>query len=176
MDKGDLVPDDITIPMILDALKVHQAHGWLLDGFPRNPVQAESLWRAMQESGLKLDYAVEICLAREDAKNRIMGRRICANDANHPNNIFIEPIRPSGDKCRVCGDALSARSDDQNEAAVNKRHDIYYDEKNGTRAAVEFFKKMAAQGKTRYISLDGKGEINAVREKLLEELRWAENL
>jgi adenylate kinase len=100
-----------------------------------------------------------------------MGRRICANDANHPNNVFIGPIKPSGDKCRICGGTLSARSDDQDEAAINKRHDIYYDEKTGTRAAVEFFKKLAARGKTHYLSLDGGGEINAVREKLLKELR-----
>jgi adenylate kinase len=51
MDKGELVPDEITIPMILDTLKAHRAHGWLLDGFPRNPAQAEKLWQAMQESG-----------------------------------------------------------------------------------------------------------------------------
>jgi adenylate kinase len=171
MDKGDLVPDDITIPMILDTLQAHQAHGWLLDGFPRNPAQAEKLWQALQASNLGLDYVVEIRLAREEAKNRILGRRTCASDANHPNNIFIDSIKPAGDKCRVCGGKLSARSDDQNEEAVNKRHDIYYDGKNGTQAAAEFFKKLAEQGKTRYIILDGAGDINTVREKLLSELK-----
>ncbi|MDR2826111.1 MAG: adenylate kinase [Deltaproteobacteria bacterium] len=171
MDKGDLVPDDITIPMILDTLKHHTTDGWLLDGFPRNPAQAEKLWQALEAAKLKLDYVVEILLAREEAKNRIMGRRICANDANHPNNIFIEAIKPADDKCRVCSGKLSARSDDQNEAAINKRHDIYYDEKTGTRAAAEFFKKLATQGKTHYITLDGKGDINSVKEKLLKELK-----
>jgi adenylate kinase len=171
MDKGDLVPDEITIPMILDTLKNHTVEGWLLDGFPRNPAQSEKLWQALQGSGLKLDYVVEILLDREEAKDRITGRRICAKDANHPNNIFIAPIKPAGDKCRVCGGTLSARADDQNEAAINKRHDIYYDEKTGTKAAAEFFKKLAEQGKTHYITLDGKGDINTVKNKLLKELK-----
>ena len=132
IDRGDLVPDDITIPMVLDTLKTKGANGWLLDGFPRNMVQAEKLWDALQKEGLKLDYVVEILLPREVAKNRIMGRRLCKNNNNHPNNIFIDAIKPNGDKCRVCGGDLSTRSDDQDEAAINKRHDIYYNTTDGT--------------------------------------------
>ena len=49
-----------------------------------------------------------------------------------PNNIFIDAIKPSGEKCRVCGGELSSRADDQDEAAIDKRHDIYYDTKTGT--------------------------------------------
>ena len=74
IDRGDLVPDDITIPMVLETLKTKGKDGWLLDGFPRNMVQAEKLWDALQKEGLKLDYVVEILLPREVAKNRIMGR------------------------------------------------------------------------------------------------------
>ncbi|MDR2893501.1 MAG: adenylate kinase [Deltaproteobacteria bacterium] len=170
MDRGDLVPDEITIPMVLETLQAHKDEGWLLDGFPRNPAQSERLWEALQKSGLKLDYVVEIQLPRQDAKNRIMGRRICAGNPNHPNNIFIEAIKPEGDKCRVCGQALSARSDDQDENAIDKRHNIYYDEQNGTLAAAYFYKKLAAEGKTRYIVLDGRGDIGTVKEKLLKEL------
>ena len=74
-----------------------------------------------------------------------MGRRLCANDNNHPNNIFIDAIKPAekggGIVCRVCGGALSARSDDQDEGAIGKRHDIYYDTKTGTIAAVNYFKR-----------------------------------
>lgn len=60
MDRGELVPDSITIPMVLETLKTKGADGWLLDGFPRNIAQAEQLHKAMQEQGMKLDYVVEI--------------------------------------------------------------------------------------------------------------------
>lgn len=170
IDRGDLVPDEITIPMVLETLKSKGSNGWLLDGFPRNMVQAQKLWEALQAEGMKLDYVIEILLPREIAKNRIMGRRICKNDNNHPNNIFIEPIKPNGDICRVCGGELSARSDDQDVNAINKRHDIYYNTVDGTLAAAYFYKDLANQGKTKYIELDGEGAINDIKEKLLAQL------
>lgn len=171
MDRGDLVPDDITIPMVLETLKEKGKNGWLLDGFPRNMVQAQKLWEALQKEGMKLDYVVEILLPREAAKNRIMGRRLCAVDNNHPNNIFIDAIAPRNNVCRVCGGDLSARGDDQNEEAINKRHEIYYDTKDGTLAAAYFYKELAAKGLTRYIELDGQGDIASVKDALLKKLQ-----
>lgn len=171
MDRGDLVPDEITIPMILDTLSRTGDKGWLLDGFPRNMAQAEKLYEALKAAGIKLDYVVEIDLPRQIAKDRIMGRRLCANDPNHPNNTGIAAIAPTGDVCRVCGGTLSARADDQNETAIDKRHDIYYDVATGTLAAAEFFKKLAARGETRYIVLDGQGDIASVKAKLLDSLK-----
>ena len=170
IDRGDLVPDDITIPMVLETLSSKGANGWLLDGFPRNMVQAEKLWEALQQAGITLDFVVELLLPRDVAKNRIMGRRLCAVDNNHPNNIYIDAIKPKGDVCRVCGGALSARGDDQDEAAINKRHEIYYNSKDGTLAAAYFFKDLAAKGKTKYIELDGQGDISAVKAALLKKL------
>ena len=170
IDRGDLVPDDITIPMVLETLKSKGASGWLLDGFPRNMVQAEKLYDALRNANIKLDYVIEILLPREVAKNRIMGRRLCKTNNNHPNNIFIDAIKPNGDKCRVCGGDLSARSDDQDEDAINKRHDIYYDAKTGTLAAAYYYKDLAKKGVTRYIELDGLGTIDAIKETLLGQL------
>lgn len=170
IDRGELVPDEITIPMVLDILEAQGDKGWLLDGFPRNMEQARKLQDALDKKGLKLDYVVEILLPRETAKNRIMGRRLCVNNNNHPNNIFIDAIKPNGNVCRVCGGALKTRPDDQDEAAINKRHDIYYDEKNGTLAAAWYFKGLASQGKTKYIELDGRGSIDAIRKDLLSKL------
>ena len=170
IDRGDLVPDDITIPMVLETLKTKGANGWLLDGFPRNMVQAQKLWEALQSAGMKLDYVIEILLPREVAKNRIMGRRLCKNDNNHPNNIFIDAIKPNGDVCRVCGGALSARADDRDEGAINKRHDIYYDTNTGTLAAAYFYKDLAKEGKTKYVELNGEGSITSIRDTLLKSL------
>ncbi len=177
IDRGDLVPDDITIPMILDRLQKDDCKkGWLLDGFPRNDEQAKALDEALKKAGMKLDCVIEILLDREIAKNRIMGRRLCANDNNHPNNIFIDAIKPAekdGEMvCRVCGGKLSARSDDQDETAIGKRHDIYYNTKTGTLAAVGYFKKLSTENKgvPRIIELDGKPGVKEVSDDLMKKL------
>jgi adenylate kinase len=177
IDRGELVPDKITIPMILDRLKQPDcAKGWLLDGFPRNLNQAEELSTALDKAGLRLDYVIEIILDRQTAKNRIMGRRLCVNDNNHPNNVFIDAIKPAkkagNDLCRVCGGDLKTRSDDQDEAAIDKRHAIYYDAKSGTLAAVNFFKELAKKGgkSPKIIELDGRPGVKEVSEELKKKL------
>jgi len=172
IDRGDLVPDEITIPMIRNRLQQDDCKdGWLLDGFPRNKNQAMKLDESLKEVDMALDIVVEIILDREIAKNRIMGRRLCANDNNHPNNIYIDAIKPDGDKCRVCGGELATRADDQDEAAINKRHDIYYDTQEGTLASVYYFKNLAESGESiKYITLDGKPGVKDVTEELVSKL------
>ena len=172
IDKGDLVPDDITIPMILDRLKKDDcADGWLLDGFPRNKNQAIKLHEALQEAEMDLDIVVEILLDREVAKNRIMGRRLCEADNNHPNNIFIDAIKPDGDKCRVCGGDLSSRADDQDEDAIGKRHGIYYDADEGTLASAYYYRDLAENsGALNYIVIDGHPGIDVVKAELVSKL------
>lgn len=170
IDKGELVPDEITVPMILNRLKEDDCKkGWLLDGFPRNLAQAEALYEALEKEGIDLDYVIEIELDRQTSKNRIMGRRLCANDNNHPNNIYIDAIKPAekdgGFVCRVCGGALSARADDQDEAAIGKRHDIYYDTKTGTTAAINYFKE-----RVKVIGVNGLPGVKEVSEELLSKL------
>lgn len=173
IDRGELVPDSITIPMILDRLKADDCkNGWLLDGFPRNLTQARELDKALTQAGMTLDYVIEIVLPREIAKNRIMGRRLCVNDNNHPNNIFIDAIKPNGDKCRVCGGALKTRSDDQDEAAIDQRHNIYYDTKNGTLAGCIYFKELSkkAGGKPKVLEIDGRPGVKEVAADLTAKL------
>jgi adenylate kinase len=172
IDQGDLVPDEITIPMILDRLKQDDCqNGWLLDGFPRNKNQAIKLDEALKGANLSLDIVVEILLDREIAKNRIMGRRLCVNDNNHPNNIYIDVIKPDGDKCRVCGGDLKIRDDDQDEDAINKRHAIYYDADTGTLASAYYFRDLAAkEEKIKYITLDGEPSVKEVTAELVSKL------
>jgi len=171
IDKGELVPDDITIPMILNRLKQDDAKkGWLLDGFPRNMAQAKALWEALEKEKMKLDYVIEIVLDRETSKKRIMGRRLCAQDNNHPNNIFIDAIKPATKDgkpvCRVCGcETLTTRADDQDEAAIDKRHGIYYDTTTGTLAGVNFYKN-----KVKVLEVDGLPGVKEVSESLLKML------
>jgi adenylate kinase len=172
IDRGELVPDSITVPMILDRLKEDDCkNGWLLDGFPRNLTQAQELDKALKEAGIKLDIVIDMVLDRQIAKNRIMGRRLCVNDNNHPNNIYIEAIKPAGDKCRVCGGELKARSDDQDEEAIDQRHEIYYDAETGTMAAINFYKEISAkEGLPKIIELDGRPGVEEVTAELMAKL------
>jgi adenylate kinase len=173
IDRGELVPDSITIPMILDRLKEDVCkNGWLLDGFPRNLNQAQALDKALKQEGITLDIVIDMVLDRQTAKNRIMGRRLCVNDNNHPNNVYIDAIRPDGDKCRVCGGELKTRSDDQDEAAIDQRHAIYYDTETGTMAGCNYFKDLSSRsgGIPRIIELDGRPGVKEVSEELLSKL------
>jgi adenylate kinase len=171
IDRGELVPDEITVPMILNRLKEEDCKkGWLLDGFPRNLAQAEALWNALVKENIKLEYVIEIILDRQTSKNRIMGRRLCAQDNNHPNNIFIDAIKPAQKDgkmiCRVCGcETMTTRADDQDEAAIDKRHNIYYDAKTGTMAGVNYFKE-----RVKVIDVDGLPGVKEVSEALLKKL------
>jgi len=172
VERGELVPDRITIPMVLDRLREADCtKGWLLDGFPRNLNQAIRLNEALRREAMVVEVLIEIILERETAKRRIMGRRICATDSNHPNNVNIEAIKPDGGRCRICGGELSTRDDDQDEAAIDQRHDIYYDTENGTLAAVQYFKDLS--DKTRIpavVELNGRGSVEEVTRHLLDKL------
>jgi adenylate kinase len=111
-------------------------------------------------------------LDRKIAKDRITGRRLCVNDNNHPNNINIDAIKPVGGKCRVCGGDIKKRPDDQDEEAIDKRHDIYYDSESGTMAALNFYKDLSQKkgGIPRIIELDGRPGVKDVSKELLAKL------
>lgn len=172
IDKGDLVPDDITIPMMVARLQKDDCKdGWILDGFPRSKDQAITLAETLEKEGLALDYVIEIVLDRQIAKERIMGRRLCENDNNHPNHIAFDAIKPVEKDgklvCRVCGGDLKTRADDQDEEAISKRHGIYYDTETGTMAAVNYFKDA---GNVKVISVDGSVAIGDVTDSIMKEL------
>lgn len=172
IERGDLVPDEITIPMMVARLQKDDCkEGWILDGFPRSKDQAITLAETLDKEGMALDYVIEIVLDREIAKERIMGRRLCVNDNNHPNHIAFDAIKPVEKDgklvCRVCGGDLNMRADDQDEDAIGKRHGIYYDEETGTMAAVNYFK--ASKG-AKVISVDGSVSIGDVTDAVMKEL------
>jgi len=172
IERGDLVPDEITIPMMVARLQKDDCKdGWILDGFPRSKDQAITLAETLEKEGMALDYVIEIVLDREIAKERIMGRRLCVNDNNHPNHIAFDAIKPVEKDgklvCRVCGGDLNMRADDQDEDAIGKRHGIYYDEETGTMAAVNYFK--ASKG-AKVISVDGSVSIGDVTDAVMKEL------
>ena len=125
----------------------------------------------LKKEGLALDYVIEIVLDREIAKERIMGRRLCVNDNNHPNHIAFDAIKPVEKDgklvCRVCGGELKTRADDQDVDAISKRHNIYYDDKTGTMAAVNYFKNTDGP---KVISVDGSISIKEVTDAIMSQL------
>ncbi len=173
IDNGELVPDEITIPMVLQRLLEDDCtDGWLLDGFPRNLSQARELDKALRNKVITTDVVIEIVLERQIAKNRIMGRRLCVADNNHPNNVNIDAIKPDNGKCRVCNGNLATRPDDQDEEAIDKRLNIYFDTKTGTMAAINFSKKLSQEnsGVPEIIEVDGRPSVKEISNKLILKL------
>lgn len=114
MGRGQLVPDDITVRMLLDRLAEPDAEaGVILDGFPRTAAQAEALDRALAEHGTKVDHAVEIEVPADELVRRMSGRWIC--EANgHVYNEATHPPRVPG-VCDLDGSRLIQREDDREE-------------------------------------------------------------
>jgi len=112
MERGQLVPDDITIRMLLDRLdRRDAAKGAILDGFPRNRTQAEVLEAALAERGLAVERALLIDVPTEDLVRRLSGRWIC-QASGHPYNSETHPPRVAG-VCDLDGSPLVQREDDR---------------------------------------------------------------
>lgn len=126
MDKGELVPDDITIGMLLD--RIHKddcKDGFVLDGFPRTIPQAKSLTKALSELGEKIDYAINIDVPDESIITRMGGRRACLSCGSTYHIKYSAPKKEN--ICDNCGSELVIRDDDKPET-VKKRLEIYHDQ------------------------------------------------
>jgi adenylate kinase len=125
MDRGDLVPDDVIIGVILDRLaEPDTADGFLLDGFPRTAKQAEALDEALEKVGRKLSAALLIDVPEDDIVRRLSGRRVCPN--GHVYHVEHNP--PQNDlKCDVDGEDLHQRDDDR-EDTIRNRLEVYRDQ------------------------------------------------
>ena len=135
--KGELVPDEITVPMIVDRLNEPDAEkGAILDGFPRNIAQAEKLDEILAEKGKKVDLVINLTSPKEEIITRILNRRVCSNQACKTTyNLTMHPPKKVG-ICDKCGAELVQREDDADEQAIQNRLNIY-DEK--TLPLVEFY-------------------------------------
>ena len=134
MDKGLLVPDELTVKILLD--RVAQAdceNGYVLDGFPRTIPQAEVLDKALTELGDKIDYAIDVNAPDENIIERMSGRRAClACGATY----HIEHIPPKKEGvCDRCGEALVLRDDDKEETVKN-RLNVYHEQ---TQPLIEYY-------------------------------------
>jgi adenylate kinase len=122
MDRGELVPDDVIIRVILDRLgQPDTGDGFLLDGFPRTAAQAEALDAALKRVERRLTGVLLIEVPPEDIVRRLSGRRVCPN--GHTYHVEHHPPRQEG-VCDVDGEPLSQRDDDREET-IRRRLDVY---------------------------------------------------
>jgi adenylate kinase len=126
MDRGDLVPDDLIIAMILDCMESPDcADGFLLDGFPRNVQQAESLDDAMKGKDRAITATMLIDVPDDEVVKRISGRRLCQK-SGHVYNVFSDPPKHP-DVCDQDGSRLVQREDDA-EDVVRNRLAVYHEQ------------------------------------------------
>ena len=126
ISKGNLVPDDITVPMVEDRLNWDDAkNGVILDGFPRTIEQAEKLDKMLSNIGKKVDMVINLVTPKEEIIDRMLTRRVCTNqDCKATYNVKLHPPKVEG-ICDKCGANLKQRADDSDPEAIKKRLEIY---------------------------------------------------
>lgn len=119
MDKGELVPDEVTIGIVRERLsKADCEKGFLLDGFPRTVAQAEALDTMLADLGKKIDYVINIDVDQSILMERLTGRRICKNCGATYHLVFNPPAKEG--VCDRCGGELYQRADDNAETVQNR--------------------------------------------------------
>jgi len=160
MNHGLLVPDEIPIAMVLEeVLPPMGQKGFLLDGFPRNLVQAEALDEALAGRGLETNLAILIKVTNDELVKRLGGRLVC-QQCQTPYHMQTRPPETEG-KCDQCGGVLYQRQDDTPEA-VKVRIDVYEQE---TRPLIEYYR-----GFGKMVEVDGQGAVKEVNVRILEAL------
>ena len=136
MDKGELVPDELTCDLVVDRIsKPDAAKGYVLDGFPRTIPQAEALTKALEARGEKIDYAINVEVPDENIVNRMSGRRACVGCGATYHVKYNAP--KTEDVCDICGEKLILRDDDKPET-VQKRLGVYHDQ---TQPLIDYYEK-----------------------------------
>lgn len=136
MDQGQLVPDEVTIGMLLDRISQNDCqNGYVLDGFPRTIPQAESLTAALKERGEKMDYAVNVDVPDANIVERMSGRRACLGCGATYHIVYNAP-KAEG-ICDACGEKLVLRDDDKPET-VQKRLSVYHEQ---TQPLIDYYKQ-----------------------------------
>ena len=157
ISKGNLVPDDITVPMVEDRLTWEDAkNGVILDGFPRTIEQAEKLDKILAKKGEKIDLVINLVTPKEEIIDRMLTRRVCTNqDCKATYNIKLHPPIKEG-ICDKCGSPLKQRADDSDPEAIKRRLEIYEEK---TSPLVEYYKeKVVLRTETVSISINRMGK------------------
>jgi adenylate kinase len=161
MDRGDLVPDDVTISMVQDRLRRPDCEkGVVLDGFPRTQGQAEGLDQMLAMLGRSLDGVLYIAVPDEELVARLSGRWICRSCQNPYHATFSPPAVPG--VCDACGGQLYQRDDDKPET-VRARLEVYHQQ---TAPLIDYYRQSGL-----LTEVDGSGDIDTVSASLLEAAR-----
>jgi len=161
MDAGDLVPDEITIAMVRDRLAEDDASdGFLLDGFPRNVPQAETLDKMLSELGTKLDVVLELVVDDEEVIRRLSGRRTCRT-CGHIWHVDFDPPSKDG-TCDHCGGELFQRDDDL-PGTIRHRLEVYAEQ---TSPLVAFYADRGI-----LTGIDASGLVEDITDRAIDALR-----
>ena len=161
IDRGELVPDDLTVAMILGRLAEPDcSQGVLLDGFPRTIAQAQALDKGLQGIGQQIDLTIYLKVPREELLKRLSGRYICRAH-QHVFNINTRPPKVAG-ICDLDGSELYQRSDDVGEA-VQRRLDIFFNE---TIQLLDYY-----DNQHKLVEVNGDQSIEAVQRDLLDKIQ-----
>lgn len=161
MAKGELVPDEVILEVMRKRLEQEDCRkGFILDGFPRTLVQAESLNRLLEEIDKQIDGVIKINVSAETAINRLSARLVCEL-CGADYNLETRPPKDSG-ICDLCGGKLEQRMDDQKEVILN-RLDVY---ERQTQPLESFYRK---QGKL--MEIDGGKDKEQVLEEILKAIQ-----
>lgn len=160
MDQGLLVPDSLTLELIMDRFQNPDcANGYVLDGFPRTIPQAEALTEALKEQGESIDFAIDVEVPDENIISRMSGRRAClACGATY--HIVHIPTKKEG-VCDRCGEGLVLREDDKPET-VKKRLDVYHEQ---TQPLIDYY-----AGQKKLVRVDGTQEMEEVFQAIVKIL------
>ncbi len=166
MEKGKLVPDKITVQMVLDRIAAPDCEtGVILDGFPRNLAQAEALDGALAQKARGIDKVVYIKVSEEELLKRLGGRWICRN-CQAPYHAVDSPPKVKG-RCDRCGGELYQRADDTPET-VQKRLKVYFAE---TALLIDYY---ARSGKL--VEIHGEGGIDEISRRIVAALGRGETV
>ena len=155
-EAGDLVPDDVVLGLIAEALDdASTARGFLLDGFPRTTAQADGLGSLLTDRELRLDAVLSLEVPDEELVERISGRRVCETCGH------VTHARVVGDavECPECGAALIQRSDDLPET-VRNRLMVYRDQ---TEPLLDYY----ARSEAGLTAVEGLGTVEEIRDRLI---------
>jgi len=161
MERGELVPDAVTIAMLLERLdRQDAANGALLDGFPRTLPQAEALEVALTERHARVDLAIFLAVGREALLNRLAGRWLCRECSA----TYHEPFSPPAvaGQCDRCGGVLYQRPDDRRETAEH-RLDVYMEQ---TVPVIDYYRQRGV-----LIEVNGDQTVDAVERALHDALQ-----
>lgn len=164
IDKGNLVPDDVTNAIVKERLKKADcSDGFLFDGYPRTIAQAEAFDEMLKEFNIKLDVVINIDVNDDIIISRIINRRTCPSCGRGYNIVSLKPKKEG--VCDDCGTALYQRKDD-NEETIKSRLEVY---NRQTKPLIDYYAKQNL-----LLEVDGAGSISEITKNIIAgmEAKW----